>query len=99
MKRWSSRRVIGAPMMSVAIPRLLRLRRGCGLGRRSRFATHRRARLADRGDDVVVAGAAADVALERMADLVVAGVALAGQEVGRRHDHAGGAETALETVL
>ena len=61
--------------------------------------SHQRRRLANRGDDVVVARAAADVALDRVADLFVARVGVAGEEVGCGHDHAGCAEPALEAVL
>src|SRR5258706_29781 len=62
-----------------------------------------RHRLRARGDrlhDVVVAGAAADVAFELVPDgLVVERVALAGHHVDRGHDHAGGAEAALQAVI
>src|SRR5262245_13038973 len=54
----------------------------------------------DRLHDVVVAGAAADVALELLADgLVVEAVALALHHVDRRHDHARRAEAALQAVI
>ena len=68
-------------------------------GRRGGAGLHRRGGLADRRDDVLVAGAAAVVALERVPDLVVGGVGVPGEEVGRDHDHAGRAEPALEAVL
>ena len=55
---------------------------------------------ADRLDDVVVAGAAADIALELLADRVlVEVVALAIDDVDRRHDHARRAEAALQAVM
>ena len=48
-------------------------------------------------DDVLVAGAAAEVALEAVADLVLAsGCGCSLQQVDRRHDHAGGAVAALQ---
>src|SRR6476646_5085979 len=110
MNRWSSTRLIGAPRTSgagaMAIAVLLWARRSGGGGggrRRGRrgggAGTHRRRGLADRGDDVVVARAAADVPLDRVPDLVVARVRVVGEEVRGDHDHAGGAEPALEPVL
>src|SRR5262245_49177221 len=61
----------------------------CGQCLRHRFRAG-----GDRLDDVVVAGAAADVAFELVPDgLVVEVVALAVHHVDRGHDHAGGAET------
>src|SRR5205814_2038326 len=70
---------------------------------RRRFALgtrrhHLRRRL-DRLDDVVVAGAAAEVALEPQADLLLrrAGVAL--EQLLGRHDHAGRTEPALKAML
>src|SRR5687768_8291412 len=55
--------------------------------------------LLDGGHDVLVAGATAVVALDRVSDLVVARLGVALEEVGRNHDHAGGAEAALQPVL
>src|SRR5436190_12521816 len=101
----SSTRLTGAPRTSwtsVAIALLLSAgRSGGGRGRRRSGGScgHRRGGLANRGHDVVVARAAADVALDRVADLVVAGAARVSQEVGGGHDHAGRAEAALEAVL
>ncbi len=60
---------------------------------------HRLGGRADGGDDVLVARAAAVVALDRVADLVVGRIGVVGQQVGGRHDHARGAEAALEAVL
>src|SRR6185436_5696631 len=52
------------------------------------------------GDDVVVARAAAQVALEALAHRVLVEIAaLAGREVDGGHDHAGGAEAALQAVV
>src|SRR5258705_10898331 len=71
-----------------------------GCGRRGGGAgAHHRGRLADRRDDVVVASAAADVALDRVPDLVVGRVGVASEQIARRHDHARLAEAALEAVL
>ena len=53
----------------------------------------------DRGDDVLVAGAATEVALDRVPDLVVGRIRRARQQVGRRHDHPRRAEAALEAVV
>src|SRR6478672_8121844 len=105
MNRGSSTRLTGAPRTSwtsVAIALLLSAGRsggGRGRRRRGRAGGHRRRRFADRGHDVVVARAAADVALDRVTDLVVARAARAGQEVGCGHDHPGRAEAALEAML
>src|SRR5580698_4025531 len=54
----------------------------------------------DRLDDVVIAGAAANVALELLADgVVVKVVALAAHHVDRGQDHAGRAIAALQAVV
>src|SRR6267143_6364266 len=61
---------------------------------------HRLGARRDRLDDVLVAGAAAEIAFEFLADGVVAEVvALAVDDVDRGHDHAGGAEAALQAVM
>ena len=59
-------------------------------GRRVRPAPSRITAAASRiaAHDVVVARAAADVALDRVADLLVGGIRVARQQVGRGHDHA-----------
>src|SRR5437764_11270471 len=63
-------------------------------------SSHRLGAGRDRLHDVVVPGAAADVAFELVPDgLVVEVVALAGHQVDRRHDHAGRTEAALQTVI
>ena len=53
---------------------------------------------ADRLHDVLVAGAAAEVALEPVADLVLGGVRVLAQQVEAGHDHARGAVAALQPV-
>src|SRR5262249_12989699 len=53
----------------------------------------------DRLDDVVVAGAPAEVPFERLANLVVGRVRVPCQDLGRGHDHPGGAVAALEGVV
>ena len=50
-------------------------------------------------DDVLVSRAATDVALEPMTNLVFGGGRIAIEDLLRRHDHAGRAESALEAVL
>src|SRR3954454_1634853 len=50
-------------------------------------------------DDVVVARAAAEVAGERLADLLLARVRVLGQQVRPRHDHPRRAVAALEPVV
>ena len=49
-------------------------------------------------DDVLVAGAPAQVALDPFADLGLARVRVLAEQVDRRHDHAGRAEAALQRV-
>ncbi len=53
-------------------------------------------RLVDGVEDLLVPGAAAEVARQRLADLVVARIRDAAQEVGRGDDEAGRAEPALD---
>src|SRR5258707_7183716 len=61
---------------------------------------HRGSAGGDRLDDVLVAGAAADVALELVADgRLVENVAEPANHVDGRDDHAGRAEAALKTVV
>src|SRR3989337_4515444 len=95
MKRASSRRFSGAPMMSAVIGTSSSGRSGLGGG----AGPHRGGGLADGSDDVLVAGAAADVALDGVPDRLIGGVRLAGEKVGGGHQHARRAEPALETVL
>src|SRR6516164_540016 len=60
----------------------------------------RLARLAelDRLDDVVVAGAAADVAVEALADFLLGRLRVVGEQLHRRHHHPRRAEAALQAV-
>ncbi|CAH1667711.1 hypothetical protein CHELA20_51925 [Hyphomicrobiales bacterium] len=54
----------------------------------------------DRLDDVVVARTAADIAFELLADgLLIQVMAAAGDDIDRRHDHAGRAEPALQAMV
>src|SRR3954469_15158062 len=96
MKRGSSTRLMGAPRTSaiasvISIP--FRLRGGHGAG------PDRLGGVADGGDDVLVARAAAVVALDRVTDLGVGRVGGAVPQVDRGHDHARRAEAALQAVL
>ncbi len=50
-------------------------------------------------DDVVVAGATAQVALQPVADLLLGGVGVLGQQAGGGHDHPRGAVAALEAMV
>src|ERR1700682_5517651 len=50
-------------------------------------------------DDVLVAGAPAKVALERLTDLLLARRGVLVQEADDRHDHPGRTEAALQSVL
>src|SRR5699024_7424526 len=54
--------------------------------------------LLNRGDDVLVAGTPAQVALESFAHLAIGGRGVLAQEGFCLHDHAGGAEAALKPV-
>src|SRR5581483_8971515 len=49
--------------------------------------------------DVVIAGAAAEIALEPFANRALVGVRMALHEIDRAHHHAGRAEAALERVM
>src|SRR5450432_3205784 len=61
---------------------------------------HRLGARRDRQNDVLVAGAAAEIAFELFADGVIAEiVSFAVDHIDRGHDHAGGAETALQAVM
>src|SRR6188768_13133 len=105
MKRGSSVRLIGWPSGLVGasstsvIALLPALRADAGGGRSGRAFAHRDCGGLHGRDDVVVAGTSADIPFERMTDGRLVGVAVAGQEVRRDHDHAGGTEPALEAVL
>src|SRR5271155_4491566 len=63
------------------------------------FAAHGGSARVDRFDDVVVAGAPAEVAFEIFADLLLVGRGIVLHEVERAHHHAGRAEAALQTVV
>src|SRR5436309_7524553 len=98
MNRGSSRRLIAAPNTSTAISIASPSARRAG-HRRGRGAAHRLGGLTDGGDDVLVARASADVAFDRVADLLVGGIWSAGEEVYCDHDHARRAEPALQAVV
>src|SRR3984957_1288082 len=103
MKRWSSVRLTEAPSAVTPILSLPwdgveasllfgRLRRGGG--------AHFARALSDRFHDIVVAGAAADIAFEAVADRVFVKVrAQSIDEVDGGHDHARRAEAALQPVI
>src|SRR5437763_7453103 len=59
---------------------------------------HRGGALLHRLDDVVIAGAAAQVALQLLADRLFVGVRMTRDEIDRAHHHAGRAEATLEAV-
>src|SRR6266540_4212126 len=87
MKRGSSRRLMLAPI-SFVVAMVSPLSRRHLLGGPL-----------DGLDDVVVAGAAAEVALQPVTDLGLRGPRVALEELGGRHDHARRAEAALKPVL
>src|SRR5712691_4501988 len=97
IRRGSSRRWILAPIMVVtamSAPSCGGLRGGF-----CRRAAHGGGRRLHRLDDVHVARAATEVALETLPDLVIGRVRVLREEVGRGHDEAGGAVAALQAVL
>src|SRR3989441_5370693 len=53
----------------------------------------------DRLDDVVIAGAPAEVAFQLVADLLLGGARIALEELGGRQDHARRAEATLQAML
>src|SRR2546428_4422686 len=87
MKRGSSRRLMLEPR-SLAVAIIAPL-----LGR------HLLGGVLDGLDDIVVAGAAAEVALEPVPDLALRRARVALDELSGRHDHARRAEAALQSVL
>src|SRR5271163_241716 len=103
MKRWSSLRLTEAPMpvalmMFLSLGTTLSVLSLGGPGRRG--GGHFARALGDRLDDVVIAGAAADVAFEPVADRgFVEMRALAIDEVDCGHDHARRAKPALQAVI
>src|SRR5262245_46383692 len=106
MKRGSSLRLTEWPMPPISagvcrISVISRLRAD-GLGRaggRRGHCPQLAGRLLDRLHDVHVAGAAAEVAADPVADLLLRRVRVLAEQPGRLHDHPGGAEAALEAVL
>src|SRR5690606_37388963 len=64
-----------------------------------RRAGHLVGRVLDRLHDVLVASAAAEVALQPVANLLFGRIRVALEQVGRGHDHAGRAVAALQAVL
>src|SRR6266436_5586373 len=86
MKRRSSLRGTRAPMPSCAI--CASSSPGAALGRgRNRL------------DDVVIAGTAAQIAVEVRPDGGLIGMRDAPEQIDRRHDHAGRTEPALQRVI
>ena len=65
----------------------------------SRAGVHRRRPVEDGGDDVLVAGAAADVAFEPMPHVAFCRRRIAPGEIDGAHHHAGRAEAALQPVV
>src|SRR5439155_1797691 len=55
--------------------------------------------VSDGGNDVLVASAPANIAVESFANVGVRRVGLAVEQIMRAHDHAGSAEAALQAVL
>src|SRR5215218_3208710 len=56
-------------------------------------------RVLDGLDDVLITGAPAEIAFERMANLLFSRIGIGLEEGSRRHDHAWGAIATLETML
>src|SRR4051794_15654500 len=78
--------VLCSLLTSQARSRLRSRRLGCG------GALHLVGGLLHGPDDVLVAGAPAEVALDALADLVLAGIGVVTHQVDRGHDHPRGAE-------
>src|ERR1700694_492683 len=98
MKRRSSLRRTAAPipvaLMAISFPSVPLL------GGLLHAGFHGAGAGCDRLDDVVIAGTAAEIAVELFADgVIVELIGLAVDHVDRRHDHAGGAKAALQTVM
>src|SRR6476469_7325873 len=74
-------------------------RDGLGRLRRGRARLHLLSGVLHRTDDVLVSGAAAQVALDALADLLLGGVRVVAEEVDRLHDHARRAVAALQGVV
>ena len=66
--------------------------------RRNRFG-HLARSILHRGYDVLIPGAAADIAIKRFANLAIARVGIVPQQIMRAHNHAGSTEAALQAVL
>src|SRR5262245_64509481 len=102
MKRWSSLRRTAAPIPVALMAGFLPQSSLLVLGEEfeSPLFRHRLGPRRDRLHDVVVAGTAADVAFQLMANgVLVEVVALAVHDVDRRHDHARRAIAALQPVV
>src|SRR5689334_1459823 len=102
MKRSSSLRLTdrpshGACFSSTAISTSLRLAGACRPVRLLRL--HSLCRPLHRLDDVLIAGAPADVARQRPADLLLRWVRVLGQQCGACEHHAGRAKAALQSVF
>src|SRR5688572_28196672 len=93
MKRLSSLRATRAPIPSTPIPSSL-------FRRHARAGAHLAGRGEDRLHDVVVAGAAAEIAFQLVTNgLLVEPAAVAADHVDGRHDHARRAEAALQAMM
>src|SRR6478672_10825339 len=97
MKRGSSTRLMLAPRTSGTVSVVMACLPGLCADRRA--GPHGLGGVADGGDDVLIARTATEVSLDRVADLVVGRIGVARQQVDRGHDHARGAEAALQSVL
>src|SRR5580765_4351510 len=96
MRRGSSRRLMAEPN---SVGMALCSDAGVRGGARGRMRAERGRGRLDGGDDVLVAGAAAVVAFDSVADLGLRRIGMRREEVHRGHDHAGGTESALQAVL
>src|SRR5919106_1287641 len=94
-ERPSSPGVVGSAVVVISLPSrnrggLVDRRRGAGL--------HRVRGALDGADDVLVTGAAAEVALEALAHRVLIRIGVVAEQVDRLHDHSWGTEAALQRV-
>src|SRR6516165_2075756 len=103
ISRGASRRLIRSPTnfgitaiafsLPICASALARSRLRCRLAR-----THLVGRILDRLDDVLVAGASAEVAFQRVTNLGLGRIGVVSQQVNRGHDHPRRAVSALQTV-
>src|SRR5947209_19947137 len=99
MKRSSSLRLIDWPSQDSCFSATAMRNLRSGRARRGLLGLELVRRPPHRLDDVLVAGAAADIPGQRPADLLLAGVGVFAQQRRARQHHPRGAEAALQAML